>query len=81
MSSSEPADAQKKPPEKPKAGDPTQTVGVDHPSKEVKQKGEKRKAEPGTVLTRAEEMKVIFLKNRSSTVVFCFFFARRMVQY
>lgn len=54
MSSSEPADpdSNKTPPEKQNPGRPTQTSNADPPeapSKEIKQKGEKRKAEPGIV--------------------------------
>ncbi|CAG08855.1 unnamed protein product, partial [Tetraodon nigroviridis] len=52
VSSSEPADpdSNKTPPEKQNPGRPTQTSNADPPeapSKEIKQKGEKRKAEPG----------------------------------
>lgn len=58
MSSSEQAvpDSHKKPPEKQKPGPPIQTPNADQPeapSKDTKQKAEKRKAEPGTVTNDA----------------------------
>lgn len=54
MSSSDPAasESDKKPPEKEKPGDVKQTTNPDQhetPAKEARQKGEKRKAEPGKV--------------------------------
>lgn len=58
VSSSEKAvpDSHKKPPEKQKPGPPIQTPNADQPetpSKDTKQKAEKRKAEPGTVTNDA----------------------------